>query len=244
MSKRNESKSSASSKIILAVGAHPDDIDFSASGTVAKWAREGASAYYLICTNGNKGSDDPKMTSRKLAKIRRQEQQNAAKVLGVRKVFFLDHNDGELEPSIQLKGEIVKVIRQVKPTTVITIDPTMRYSITRGYINHPDHIAAGEAALSAVFPLARDRLTFPNLTKRGLKPHKVKEVLMTNFDNPNFFVDITDTLELKLKALKEHASQIDDFKRAQKMIKLWASTFGKKFKVKYAEGFRKISLNF
>ena len=238
------SKKTNDPKIILAIGAHPDDIDFSASGTIAKWTSGGASAYYLICTNGNKGSDDPKMTSKKLAKIRHQEQQNAARILGVKKVFFLNHHDGELAPSIQLKKEIVEVIRKIKPTTVITIDPTMRYSLARGYINHPDHIAAGEAVLSAVFPLARDRLTFPGLAKKGLEPHKVKEVLMTNFDNPNFFVDITETIELKLKALKEHASQINDLKRAEKMIKLWASTFGKKFKVKYAEGFRKISLNF
>ena len=242
MSKRNEPKSSQDHKIILAIGAHPDDIDFVASGSLAKWAKEGTAIYYLLCTNGNKGSDDPKMTSTKLAKIRRKEQENAAKVLGVKQVFFLDHNDGELKPSLKLKKEIVKVIRKIKPDLVITMDPTARYSVDRGYINHPDHIAAAEAALSAVFPLARDCLTFPDLIKRGFKPHKVKEVLMTAFEKPNFFVDIAGTIDLKIKALREHKSQIKDPNRMEKMIRVWAQMAGKKIKAKYAEGFKRIVL--
>src|SRR3989344_1125071 len=175
------------SKVILAIGAHADDTDFSASGTVAKFIKDGATAYYLICTNGNKGSDDPKITSEKLAQIRRNEQENAAKVLVVKKIFFLDHNDGELEVTLKLKEEIVRVIRQVKPTTVITMDPTMRFSVGLGYINHPDHLAMSEAALSAIYPLARDRLTFPDHEREGLKPWKVGEVLLSNFDDANCF---------------------------------------------------------
>jgi len=204
MSKRNE--------VILAVGAHQDDIDFIASGSIAKWTGQGAVVYYLLCTNGNKGSDDPKMTSAKLAKIRRKEQENAAKVLGVKKVFFLNHHDTELEPTLKLKKEIVKIIRKTKPTLVVTLDPQARYSIGRGYINHPDHIAAAEATLSAVFPLARDRLTFPDLAQKGFTPHKVKEVLLTAFN------------------------------QMEKMIKSWASMTGKKNKTKYAEGFKRIVL--
>src|SRR3989338_2489609 len=121
MPKRNES--SSFHRVILAVGAHQDDIDFIASGSIAKWIKKGAAVYYLLCTNGNKGSDDPKMTSAKLAKIRRKEQENAAKVLGVKKVFFLGHHDTELEPTLKLKKEIVKVIRKVNPTLVVTLDP-------------------------------------------------------------------------------------------------------------------------
>ncbi|OGD84071.1 hypothetical protein A2165_00895 [Candidatus Curtissbacteria bacterium RBG_13_40_7] len=240
MSKRNESKTSADHKIILAVGAHQDDTDFTSSGSIAKWVKQGSAVYYLLCTNGNKGSDDPKMTSSKLAKIRRKEQENAAKVLGVKKVFFLNYNDGELAPTLKLKKEIVKIIRKIKPTLVVTLDPSTRYSIDRGYINHPDHIAAAEATLSAVFPLARDRLTFPDLQRKGLAPHKVKELLMTAFDQPNFFIDITHTIDLKIQALKEHKSQIKDHRQMEKMIKEWARLVGKKSKVKYAEGFKRI----
>lgn len=238
------SKKTNKEKIILAIGAHPDDIDFSASGTIAKWVKDGALAYYLICTNGNKGSDDFQMTSKKLAIIRCQEQQKAAKILGVKKVFFLNHNDGELRPSLKLKEEIVKVVRQIKPTVVITMDPTMRYSTDRGYINHPDHIAAGEAALSAVFPFARDHLTFPDLIGRGLMPHKVKEVLMTTFDDPDYWVDITETIDLKIKALREHPSQINDPDHMETMIKEWASKLARKTKSKYVEGFKRITLRF
>ena len=230
-------------KTILAVAAHPDDVDFGAAGTIAKWVVEGYEAYYLICTRGCKGSADPKMTTGQLAKIRKKEQEEAAKVIGVKKVFFLEHTDGELEPTLTLKEEISKIIRKTKPDTVITFDPAMRYSISRGYINHPDHIAAGEATLSAVFPLARDRLNFPDHERLGLWSHKVSEVLLFNFDEANFFVDITNTFDKKLAALKCHPSQIGDFGRVKKMVTEWAETTGKRAKCKYAEGFKRLLIN-
>lgn len=231
-------------KTILTVFAHPDDAEFSCAGSIAKWAKEGAKIYYLICTNGNKGSQDPKITPTKLIQIRRKEQLAAAKVLGVKKVFFLNYNDCELEPSMEVKKDIVKIIRQVKPNTVITFDPKMRYSVERGYINHPDHIAVGEATLAAVFPAARDRLTFPELSKQGLAPHTVSEVLLFNFDEANFFVDIGKTFDKKIEALKCHKSQIENFSEVVKMITQWAKIQGKKGKVKYAEGFKRIVLSF
>src|SRR5271166_4583963 len=129
---------------VLGVAAHPDDLDFGASGTFAKWAAQGASCYYLICTNGCKGSDDPKMTEQKLIKIRKAEQIAAGKVIGLKGVFFLGHNDTELVADIKLKKEIVRYIRKLKPDIVVTTDPTMIYS-KRGYINHTDHRAAGLA---------------------------------------------------------------------------------------------------
>ena len=227
-------------KIILAVGAHPDDIDFSASGTIAKWIKEGAKAYYLICTNGDKGSDDLKMTHKKLAKIRRKEQLAAAKILGVKKVFFLNYNDGELENSLHLKEKIARTIREVRPNIVITIDPAMIYSQRRGFINHPDHRACGHATLDAVFPLARDRLSFPHHEKKGLKPHKVEEVYLTNFDEKDTFVDITKTIDLKIKVLMVHKSQISE--ESIKRVKKWASLTGKKKGFKFAEGFKRIKL--
>ena len=231
-------------KTILAVFAHPDDAEFSCAGSVAKWVQEGAQVFYLVCTNGNKGSNDPKMTPAKLSKIRKEEQLAAAKILGVKKVFFLNYPDFELEPSMEVKKDIVKVIRQVKPDTVITFDPKMRYSVERGYINHPDHVVVGEATLAAVYPAARDRLTFPEHEKLGLKPHGVSEVLMFNFDEANFFVDITNTLDKKLEAIKSHKSQVSNFSEIEKMITEWAKIQGKKASVKFAEGFKRILINF
>jgi len=228
-------------KIILAVGAHPDDIDFSASGTIAKWIKEGAKVYYLICTNGNKGSDDPKMTHQKLARIRKNEQLAAAKILGVKKVYFLGYNDTQLENNISLKEKIVRVIRKVRPNIVFTLDPTMIYSRKRGYINHSDHRACGQATLDAVFPLARDRLSFLHHEKLGLKPHKVEEVYLSNFDDPDTFVNITGTMNIKLKTLKAHASQISE--ENLKRVKKWSSLLGRKKGYKFAEAFRKIKIN-
>jgi LmbE family N-acetylglucosaminyl deacetylase len=235
-------KNSFRKKIILAVGAHPDDIDFSASGTLAKGIKEGATVYYLICTNGNRGSDDPKMTHQKLARIRKKEQLAAAKILGVKKVFFLNYEDGQLENSLHLKEKIAKVIRKVRPNIIFTTDPTIIYSQKRGYINHPDHRACGQATLDAIYPLARDRLSFLHHEKNGLKPHKVEEVYLTNFDERDTFFDITKTMNLKIKILKAHSSQISE--ETLKRIKKWAALTGKEKGFKFAEGFKKIKIAF
>ncbi|MEK7450610.1 MAG: PIG-L deacetylase family protein [Patescibacteria group bacterium] len=230
------------SKIILAVGAHPDDTDFGASGTIAKWVEEGSTAYYLICTDGSRGSQDPLMTHKKLALIRRKEQEDSAKVLGIKKVFFLDHTDTQLSADIVLKEQIVKIIRQVRPNIVITMDPTFYYSQKFGFINHTDHRAAGLATLDACFPLSRDRLTFPEHEKEGLKPHKVEELLLVNFEKADYFVDITKTIDKKIKALSCHKSQFDDFKKVEKMIRERSKMQGKKVGYKFAETFLRLNL--
>jgi len=197
-------------KIILGIAAHPDDLDVGAGGTIAEFIRRGAIVHYLILTNGSKGSDDPDMTSEKLITIRRSEQQKALEIVAGTSVTFLDYPDGELEITMGLKKDIVKVIRTIKPDVVITMDPTVIYSSKAGIINHPDHRAAGQATLDAIFPLARDRLTFPELAVEGFEPHKVAHALLINFDTSNYSVDITDTFELKLAAIKAHASQFGD----------------------------------
>jgi LmbE family N-acetylglucosaminyl deacetylase len=225
---------------ILGVGAHPDDLDFSAAGSFARWAREGHNCYYLICTDGRKGSDDPKMTEDRLIEIRKQEQIAAGKILGIKEVVFLGHRDTELVTDLNLKREITAQIRKFKPDTVVSLDPTFYYSVERGFVNHTDHRAAGAATLDAVFPLARDRLTFPELEKDQLTPHKVKTLLMVNFDNANFGMDISDTLNLKISALKAHTSQISE--EAIKRSRTIAETTGKKFGFKYGEGFIKLTL--
>ena len=227
-------------KRVLAVFAHPDDMDFSSAGTIAKWSAKGADVTYLVCTDGSKGSEDPGMTSARLAAIREKEQRDAAAILGVRDVLFLGHTDGELVADIKLKEEIVRVIRMKKPDVVITLDPAFLYSLTRGYVNHADHRAAGQAAMDAVFPLARDRLNFPQHEKKGIKPHKTPTLLLVSFDEPTHWEDISTTLEKKIAALNAHTSQVgpDGLKR----IRERNAALGKKARMRYAEGFKRIDV--
>lgn len=242
-------------KIVLAVGAHPDDMDFGASGTIAKWAEEGAKIYLIICTDGSRGSDDPKMTHKKLAAIRKREQMDAAKVLGIKEVFFLNHVDTQLVCDLQLREEIVRIIRTVRPNIVITMDPTFYYSsnfssnIGFSFINHTDHRAAALATMDACFPLCRDRLTFPQHEKEGLKSHKVEELLLTSFEKKDFLVDISKTFAKKIKALSLHKSQFADFSSVEKRVTERAKMLGKKKGLpavrqgfKFAENFVRLKL--
>jgi len=201
-------------KIILGIAAHPDDLDVGAGGTIAEFIRRGAQVHYLILTDGSKGSDDPAVTSAELITIRQSEQQRALEIVAGKSVTFLDYPDGGLEVNMELKKDIVKVIRKLRPDVVITMDPTMIYSSKMGIINHPDHRAAGQATLDAIFPLARDRLTFPELLDEGYEPHKVTTALLINFDTSNYSVDITDTFDIKIDAMKAHVSQFGDLEGA------------------------------
>ena len=233
-------------KVALMVGAHADDIDFGASGTVAKWAKDGAGVHYLVVTDGSKGSDDPGMTSGQLVQIREQEQRDAAAVLGAKEVHFLHYEDAMLEVTLPLKKDIVRVLRQVRPDTVVVMDPTMVYAVRDGmsFINHPDHRAAAQATLDAVFPLARDRLTFPDLLlDEHLEPHKVEHVLLINLrGDQTYYVDITDVFETKVQGLLKHASQIPDPASVRSMLEQWAAAAGAKTGTKYAEGFIRLDI--
>jgi LmbE family N-acetylglucosaminyl deacetylase len=229
-------------KTILAVGAHPDDMEFGASGTLAKLVKEGWDAYLVICTDGSRGSDDPKMTHKKLSAIRKKEQLEAAKIVGIKKVFFLKHPDTQLVADLKLKRELVEIIRKVKPDVVISMDPTYYFSQERGYINHTDHRNAGQATLDAVFPLSRDRLTFLEHEEQGIKPHKTCEVWIATFGQADYIVNISDTIDTKIRALSLHVSQFADFSEVEKMVKGWATMMGKQKGYKAAEGFKKIVL--
>lgn len=232
-------------KIILGVVAHPDDLEFGMAGTVATYVAQGAKAYYLILTDAGKGTSDRSLTNGKLSRIRRDEQREAARILGVSEVFFCDYEDGALEPSLDVKRDIVRCIRRVKPDTVLTMDPTMIYSTSRGMVNHTDHRAAGQAALDAVYPLARDHLSFPELLKdEGLEPHKVKTLLMHNFDRQNFYVDITEQIDTKLRALAAHKSQLPNTEATTKMVRDMARREGESVGLKYAESFVRLDLAF
>jgi LmbE family N-acetylglucosaminyl deacetylase len=230
-------------KVVLGVAAHPDDLEFSAAGSMAKFIAEGAQGYYLILTNANKGSEDRSMQPDQLRDIRREEQREAGKILGLTDVFFCDYDDGTLACDMNVKRDIARIIRQVKPDVAITMDPTMIYDTARGIINHPDHRATGQATLDAVYPLARDHMSFPELLQEGLEPHKVQTVLMGHFGQENFYVDISAHMETKLQALRAHASQLSNPDATCDMVKQWAASHSAKIGAAYAEAFVRIDLS-
>ncbi len=232
-------------KIVLAVGAHADDIDITASGSLLRWAAEGAEIYYLLLTDGSRGSSDDSATPETVAARRQADQRAAAQLVGAKDVFFLDYCDGCLEVTMDLKRDIVRAIRRVKPDTVITMDPTFLFSTERGMINHPDHRAAGQATLDAVYPLARDHLSFPEVAaEEGLAPHKVEHVLLTNFEQSTYYVDISEYFDKKMDVVMAHASQFDDRERMTSFMQPQAEALGTKTGSKYAEGFVRIDLAF
>ena len=187
---------------VMVVTPHPDDAEYGVAGTVARWVREGKEIVYVVCTNGDKGTSDANMKPEELAKIREQEELAAAKLLGVREVIFLRHPDQSLEDTPEFRKEIVRLIRMYRPETVVTADPYRRY------VWHRDHRITGQVTLDAVFPFARDHLSYPDLLDEGLQPHKVREILFWASEDPNYRSDITDTFEIKVAALRCHKSQI------------------------------------
>jgi len=224
----------------MVVFAHADDAEWGCSGTIAKWCAEGWEVVYVVCTDGSKGSADPEMTRQSLTKIREQEQRNAANVLGLKDVVFLGYEDSMLEPSLELRRDITRQIRRYKPDVVICETPMRRLS-NNGYVGHPDHMAAGEAALSAVFPSARDRLTFPELLNEGLEPHNVREVWVMDHHEPDNFVDVTSYIDIAIKALKQHETQVNSEDVGTHM-KQWRGRTGEKVGFQYAEAFRRFQL--
>jgi LmbE family N-acetylglucosaminyl deacetylase len=233
---------------VLAVVAHPDDIEFMAGGTIARWAAAGAEITYCILTDGAAGSRDPSMTNARLAALRQQEQRAAAAACGVHNVIFLGYPDGRLEPTLAVRFAIARVIRQVRPEVVITNDPTLRWSSNFGYINHPDHIAAGEATLAAIMPTANTRLAAPELLAEGLEPHDVSHVYLASWGNANVYIPLTEEdLGRKIAALREHHSQLGDWAEAESMVREWAGRTAEMARAHgidcaFAEGFLRITL--
>ncbi len=234
-------------KRVLIVMAHPDDGEFMAGGTLARWAAEGRDIYYCLITDGQVGdAGDTEITSEELAKVRQREAQAAADALGVQHpVIFLHYFDSRVEPTLQLRMDIARVIRQVRPDVIICQDPTQRWSGS-GYINHPDHRAAGEATLAAIMPLSDTRLATPELNAEGLAPHKVKEIYMGSSQNADRWVDIEGYLDRKVAALRAHKSQMRDWDPAQG-VEQWARETGNSAKrhghdMTYAEAFKYIRL--
>ena len=224
----------------MVVVAHADDAEWGCSGTVAKWCAEGWEVVHVLCTDGSKGSDDPGMTSGRLVEIRQEEQRNAGKVLGLHDVVFLGYEDSMLQPTLELRRDIVREIRRHKPDVLICMSPLRRLS-GDDYLGHPDHYASGEAALSAVFPSARDRLTFPELLEEGLEPHKVREVWVMGHPDPNNYVDVAGYMDVAIKSLQQHQSQVPG-EDAETHMRNWRSRTGEKVGFQYAEAFKRFRL--
>lgn len=203
---------------VLVVLAHPDDPEFFCGATLAKWARQGKEICYLLLTCGDKGSDDPAMTPEALCVDRKEEQLAAAATIGVQDVRFLSYPDGELFNTLEVRREIVREVRRVKPQIVVSCDPTMyiRGSIA---INHPDHRMAGAATLDALFPAAGNRMYFPELLADGLEPHFPREIWLSVTGEPNTWVDVSDTIDIKIRALLRHKSQVKDPDGLEKRIR-------------------------
>lgn len=193
---------------ILVVNAHPDDVDFGTAGAVATWVDAGIEVVYCILTDGDAGGDDRDMPRSEMARLRQGEQTEAAKQVGVTDVRFLGHPDGRLVADLALRCDVSRVIRQVRPQRVVA--PSPERNLDRIYASHPDHLAAGEAAVCAVYPDARNPFAHTELLEReGLEPWTVPQLWMPGRADANVFVDTTDAIDRKIAALRSHASQID-----------------------------------
>ncbi len=225
---------------ILVILAHPDDPEFFCGATLARWARAGHEIHYFLLTYGDKGFDDPTATAEHISEVRHAEQEAAAAIIGVKSVRFLGKEDGYLVPSLELRKEVVRAIRQTKPDILVTCDPTHLFAGDY-YINHPDHRYAGQVVLDAVFPAADNPFFFPELIKdEGLQPHKPREVWVSLTSNPTVTLDVTDTWEIKVRALKEHKSQIGDPKEFEERMRSRKSEKSTEENEYYEEKFRVI----
>ncbi|MEW6058793.1 MAG: PIG-L deacetylase family protein [Actinomycetota bacterium] len=228
---------------VLAVLAHPDDAEISSGGTLAKWVALGREVHLLILTNGDRGSSDPAVDRAELARIRKRESEAAADVLGLTSLRVLDVPDGELENSAWTRARVVRSIRELRPQTVLSCDPTAWFFKNR-YYNHSDHRAAGVIALDAVFPGAGNPHFFAEHLEEGLEPHDVKDVWLGWTLEPNHHEDITGHLDTKLAALAEHRSQLaaDGLGFLEEWLPREAEEAGAKIGVRHAESFRVLEL--
>ncbi len=206
-------------KKVLVVSAHPDDSDFGASGTIASWIGQGIQVSYCICTNGDQGGEESGIPVEEMPATRQREQRAAGAAIGVTDITFLNYRDGSLEPTLGLRKDIVRAIRIAQPDRMVIQSPERNWE--RIGASHPDHLAAGEAAIQAVYPDARNPFAFPDLMDAGLQPWRVKEVWVTAHASPDHFVDITDYFHLKMAALHSHVSQTAHNSELEEMVRSW-----------------------
>lgn len=225
----------------MAIVAHPDDIEFSCAGTMARWAKAGARISYVLCTSGDVGIDEPGMTRARAAEIREAEARLAAEIAGVGEIIFLGEPDGLLTATLDLRKKLVREIRRFRPEVVVTGDPTVVWA-GADYINHPDHRAAALAAVEAVFPAAGQPNLFEEIEQQeGFKAHKVRKVYATTWGAADLYVNIEETIDTKIESLRAHKSQMRDWDPAD-MIKQWAAESAKGKEMRYAEGFKVVTL--
>lgn len=231
-------------KRVLVVSAHPDDSDFGASGTIASWIKQGIQVSYCICTNGDQGGEESGIPVEEMPAVRQKEQRAAGAAIGVTDITFLNYRDGSLEPTLGLRKDIVRAIRIAQPDRMVIQSPERNWE--RIGASHPDHLAAGEAAIQAVYPDARNPFAFPDLMDAGFKPWRVKEVWVTAHASPDHFVDITDYFHLKMAALHAHASQTAHNAELENMVRSWGqrnATAGGLPEGRIAEAFKIVNTN-
>jgi len=211
---------------VLVVTAHPDDCDFGCAGTTAQWTAAGLNVAYCIVTDGDAGGSDRSISRSAMAAIRRREQLTAARAVGVTDVTFLGYPDGRVTPSIELRRDISRVIRARRPQRVVCQSPVRNFA--RIYASHPDHLAAGEATMCAVYPDSRNPFAHPELLQdEQLEPYTVDEVWMMSFSTPDRVVDVTDTIERKWEALRSHRSQYEDWDQLEERVRGFMLAAGK-----------------
>jgi LmbE family N-acetylglucosaminyl deacetylase len=226
---------------VLCIAAHPDDIEFTIAGSVARWTKEGRRVVFCLVTTGGAGTNEYTPLGDGLVPRRETELHDAARILGVDHVVLLGYTDGVVEPTLGLRRDLTRVIRRERPDVVVCSDPTVRW-YGNDYLNHPDHRAVASAALDAVFPSSETRGIFPELLTEGLDPHKVKEVLISGATPPDTFVDITDTFATKCAALKAHVSQVGTGEWVEPLLREWAERDGKRAGVTCAEAYHRMIL--
>jgi LmbE family N-acetylglucosaminyl deacetylase len=224
----------------MAITAHPDDIEFSCVGTLARWVKSGTRVSYVLCTSGDVGIDSEGMTRERATEIRETESLAAANIVGAKEVIFLREPDGLLQPTLELRKRLVREIRRFRPEVVVTGDPTIVWA-GNDYINHPDHRAAATAALDATFPAAGQPNLFEEIALEGFKAYKPRKVYVTTWGDADLYVNIEETIDIKVNALRAHVSQMKGWD-PEKDIKEWAAERGKGKEMAFAEAFKVVSL--
>ena len=238
-------------KVAMLIVAHADDAEFDGAGTAALWAQEGWDIYFVICADGGSGGPDDALdvsheARQRIVLTREQEQRDAGRILGLKDVFFLGYPDGQLRPSQDVKRDIVRLLRQYKPSRVICQSPERVWTpsfIIQRY--HSDHLAAGQATLEAIYPASQNPWDFPELLEEEhLLPHKVSEIFITNAPTLNYAIDISTTMDVKMAALRAHKSQVGDhIAELEQMLRSIDSEAGKKHGYVYAEEFHHTVVN-
>src|SRR6266581_5190057 len=233
-------------KVAMVIVAHPDDAEFAAAGTVAAWVRDGWEVYYVICTDATGGGPDEATdvgpaAKHMISETRKREQRAAGAVLGLKDVFFLDYPDGQLQPTIELRRDLVRFLRQYRPSRVICQSPDRTWTptlILGRY--HADHLAAGQTTLAAIYPMSQNPWDFPELLEEGLAPHKIKDIYIMGAPVVNYFVDISDVMDIKIEALLCHASQfIGRVEEIKNIVRTRSADLGTRYGVAFAEEFHR-----